>query len=100
MKYFICLICFISLAFSLPLKIEDISLEDEEKLNTDIIPEEQNKEADTDSEYEAARNARFNFGYTIQVGIYKNGGNSDIFRILLSRKNKIRIFFEDIFRWT
>ena len=66
MKYFICLLCFISLAFSLPLKIEDISLEDE-KLNTADIPEKQNKQADTDSDYEAARNARFNFGYTIQV---------------------------------
>ena len=70
MKYFICLLCFISLAFSLPLKIEDISLEDE-KLNTADIPEKQNKQVNTDSvsnsDYEAARNARFNFGYTIQV---------------------------------
>merc|ERR1719158_1880531 len=44
-------------------------MEDDEKLNTDIISEEQNKEADTDSDFEAARNARFNFGYTIQDDI-------------------------------
>jgi len=81
MKFFVILFCFIALALSKPIEIEDVGIETEDFNVDEITTSEQISEenfrsfrkptkirqAEIDSD--AARNARFNFGYSIQDDI-------------------------------
>ena len=87
MKSLVILFCLIALALSKPIEIEDVGIETEDFNVDEITTSEQISEesfrsfrkptkirqAEIDSD--AARNARFNFGYSIQVKIIRFSGN-------------------------